>query len=410
MEEVEVPEYFICPISLQIMKDPVIAITGITYDRSSIEKWLFQSQNTNCPVSKHPLSRDSILTPNHILFKLIQTWRTTPNPATPVDRNIPTQNPINKLYILNLLTNLSVPNLALKAIIELEFLAEKEKHRPCLVEAGVPKAMLTFVSSTRHKNGKITTGLQQAISILYFILYPPDKTTQFLLQYDEIIDSLTWALGCDTSNKLVKSHAMVLLKMFIEKANSNVQEILKLDFFKTIVRVLSEGLTPQGTRAALYVMLGSCPRGRHRSMMVEAGAVFALIEMELGLPEKKSSELILQLLFQLCCCADGRARLVGHAAGITVVTKRIMKVSPAADDSAISIIYLISKFSGTDWVVQEMLRAGTVTRLCLVLQTNCDSYLKEKAREILRRHTDVWKDSSCVDVMLLSRYTRLDNI
>lgn len=58
MDEIEVPKYFICPISLQIMKDPVTTITGITYDRDSIEHWLFtnkamtpQHKNTDETVS-----------------------------------------------------------------------------------------------------------------------------------------------------------------------------------------------------------------------------------------------------------------------------------------------------------------------------------------------------------------------
>ncbi|KAL0337060.1 UNVERIFIED_CONTAM: E3 ubiquitin-protein ligase PUB23 [Sesamum calycinum] len=44
MENIEVPEYFICPISLQIMKDPVTAVSGITYDRESIGMSLFTKQ------------------------------------------------------------------------------------------------------------------------------------------------------------------------------------------------------------------------------------------------------------------------------------------------------------------------------------------------------------------------------
>ncbi|GAY32906.1 hypothetical protein CUMW_004710 [Citrus unshiu] len=72
-QDIEIPEYFICPISLQIMKDPVTAITGITYDRESIEHWLFQgNNNAECPVTKQPLPKDSDLTPNHTLRRLVR--------------------------------------------------------------------------------------------------------------------------------------------------------------------------------------------------------------------------------------------------------------------------------------------------------------------------------------------------
>ena len=36
--EVEVPCYFLCPISLSIMRDPVTLPTGITYDRDGIKR------------------------------------------------------------------------------------------------------------------------------------------------------------------------------------------------------------------------------------------------------------------------------------------------------------------------------------------------------------------------------------
>ena len=36
----EVPSHFLCPISLQIMRDPVTLPTGISYDRAAISRWL----------------------------------------------------------------------------------------------------------------------------------------------------------------------------------------------------------------------------------------------------------------------------------------------------------------------------------------------------------------------------------
>ncbi|KAJ4967126.1 hypothetical protein NE237_018975 [Protea cynaroides] len=46
MDEVDVPSYFLCPISLQIMKDPVTVSSGITYDREpkmrvQVDLWKF---------------------------------------------------------------------------------------------------------------------------------------------------------------------------------------------------------------------------------------------------------------------------------------------------------------------------------------------------------------------------------
>lgn len=202
----------------------------------------------------------------------------------------------------------------------------------------------------------------------------------------------------------MKFHAIVLLKDFIHNAKPHVLERLNRDFFKTIVRE-SKHLGQAGMKEGLRVMLTTCTWPRNCSMMIESGAIFALIELELGSPEKAITELIMGVLFHLCSSADGRAQFLAHAASIAMITKRIGKVSPKVDERALMIISLISKFSATDGVLQEMARVGTVEKLCMVLQVNGrHSYPRDKAREILKRHSNVWKDSPCLDVTLLTWY------
>ena len=394
MDETEVPQYFICPISLQIMKDPVTAITGITYDRESIEQWLFTSKNTTCPVTKQPLPKDSDLTPNHTLRRLIQAW-CTQNASHGIDR-IPTPKPpLDKFQVQKLIKHLWQPEIQLKTIRKLEILAaENERNRKYMVEAGVPKAMLIFIV-TCFKQGQID-GLEEAFGVLNFIKIPSAETKQFLVENVHIIESLTWVLCCEMKNHVtVKSHTMLVLKTIIEATNSSVLERLKPEFFNGIVRVLRSGITQQGIKAALHVLLEACPWGRNKILMVEAGTVFELIELELGFPENRTTELILGILFHLCSCPDGRAKFISHRGSIAAVSTRILRVSATADDRAVLILSMICKFSGTYMVLQEMLKVGAVSKLCSLLQVDCAQYLKDKAREILRLHFEEWKDSPC---------------
>ncbi|KAF2323828.1 hypothetical protein GH714_042413 [Hevea brasiliensis] len=397
MEDIDVPQYFVCPISLQIMKDPVTAITGITYDRESIEHWLFTSKNTICPVTKQPLSEDSDLTPNHTLRRLIQAW-CVENASSGVDR-IPTPKPcLDKFYFLKLVKHLSHPQLQMKTIRELELLAVgSERNRKHMAEAGVPKTLLQFII-TRFKQGRIIDGLQEALSILRLIRIPSRESKVFLIENHLIIESLTWILGFNIDNHVtLKSNAVSVLKMLFEEASSSVLERLKSEFFNRIVGVIREKITQQGINAALKVLLDACPWGRNRVMIVESGAVFELIELEWRSPEKKTTEMIFGILFHLCSCADGRAQFLRHRGGIAVVAKRILNVSPAADDRAVLILALICKFSGTSMVLQEMLNVKAVSKLFIIIQADCSPYLKEKAREILRTHSEQWKNSPCFD-------------
>eukprot|EP00249_Psilotum_nudum_P018897 c27008_g1_i1 orf=278-1879(+) len=67
-----VPDDFRCPISLELMRDPVIVATGQTYERSCIQKWV-DAGNKTCPKTQQTLPH-LILTPNYVLRSLIVQW------------------------------------------------------------------------------------------------------------------------------------------------------------------------------------------------------------------------------------------------------------------------------------------------------------------------------------------------
>uniref|UniRef100_A0A7C8ZYL9 U-box domain-containing protein n=1 Tax=Opuntia streptacantha TaxID=393608 RepID=A0A7C8ZYL9_OPUST len=67
-----IPQFFICPISLELFRDPVTLCTGQTYDRPCIEKWI-AAGNLTCPVTMQKL-HDLSMVPNHTLRHLIDQW------------------------------------------------------------------------------------------------------------------------------------------------------------------------------------------------------------------------------------------------------------------------------------------------------------------------------------------------
>ena len=66
---------FRCPIGLGLMKDPVVAADGHTYERDKIEAWFASSEFSDLPV-KSPktnlLLEHTMLIPNHALQSVIQ--------------------------------------------------------------------------------------------------------------------------------------------------------------------------------------------------------------------------------------------------------------------------------------------------------------------------------------------------
>ncbi|CAN4099015.1 unnamed protein product [Withania somnifera] len=412
MDEVEIPQYFLCPISLQIMKDPVTTVTGITYDRDNIEQWLSMAyeNTTTCPVTKQVLPRDiALLTPNHMLGRLIRSW-TLSNAEKGIEQIPSPKYPLNKSHVIRLIRQVNNRELYLPALTKMvTMISENEENRKCLDEGGAINAMVFFILRS-FKEGELMVGIEEALTIFHLVWNPTHENKQLVKENHDLMEAILWILKsremCNNNNQVVriKTHAMLVLKNVISVTSSN----LTPEFFQYMLSTLRKNsksyLNQQSTKAALHVLIDACPRGRNKLKMIELGAVFELIELELSNNEKRVTELVLSLLSLLCSLADGREELLKHAAGIAMVSKRILRVSPATDESAIQILGLIAKFSATKEVLMDMLRVGAVTKFCMVIQANCEAYLKKRVMEILKAHNCVWNNSPCVQIYFLTRY------
>uniref|UniRef100_A0A453C7Y0 U-box domain-containing protein n=1 Tax=Aegilops tauschii subsp. strangulata TaxID=200361 RepID=A0A453C7Y0_AEGTS len=66
------PPDFRCPISLDLMRDPVVSASGQTYDRESITRW-FGAGKSTCPKTGQVLTNLELV-PNKALKNLISRW------------------------------------------------------------------------------------------------------------------------------------------------------------------------------------------------------------------------------------------------------------------------------------------------------------------------------------------------
>ncbi|KAK1303671.1 U-box domain-containing protein 8 [Acorus calamus] len=134
MEIQQYPDDFRCPISMEVMSDPVILSSGHTFDRTSIQRWL-DSGNRTCPVTNLPLPPHPSLIPNHALRSLISNF--TP---TPPSNSIPCP-----LSFLKTLTSKS-PSSKLESLAQIPRIS---RHLPSfrrqLIESGAASAVLRLV-------------------------------------------------------------------------------------------------------------------------------------------------------------------------------------------------------------------------------------------------------------------------
>eukprot|EP00268_Persea_americana_P045576 TRINITY_DN4650_c0_g5_i1.p1 TRINITY_DN4650_c0_g5~~TRINITY_DN4650_c0_g5_i1.p1 ORF type:complete len:847 (+),score=199.62 TRINITY_DN4650_c0_g5_i1:419-2959(+) len=69
---VSVPADFCCPLSLELMSNPVIVASGQTYERAYIRRWLDQGLAV-CPKTRQTLSHTNLI-PNYTVKALIANW------------------------------------------------------------------------------------------------------------------------------------------------------------------------------------------------------------------------------------------------------------------------------------------------------------------------------------------------
>ncbi|KAM4697891.1 WD repeat, SAM and U-box domain-containing protein 1 [Rhinophrynus dorsalis] len=70
----EIPDEFMCPITWEVMTDPVIASDGYSYERKAIENWI--STKRTSPMTNLPLE-NLLLTPNRTLKMALNRWLDT---------------------------------------------------------------------------------------------------------------------------------------------------------------------------------------------------------------------------------------------------------------------------------------------------------------------------------------------
>ncbi|KAL6885896.1 hypothetical protein ACP4OV_010157 [Aristida adscensionis] len=426
----EVPKFFVCPISLEVMRDPVTLSSGITYDRDSIERWVFTDGHGDCPVTKLPLgAADLEPTPNHTLRRLIQAWCAahaverfpTPRPPVDADRVAAIVDEASKGGRQEQLA-------ALREIADI--VAESDRNRRCV--EGAPGAVRFLVSTVKGHAAdvrKASCGSHQdcvldspmatsppeeaALSILHSLKLSEQTLKGVIESGDDFLDTLSSVLRWPSYRS--RTYGIQLLKAALSSAPPSRLSAASTELVDGVVRVVADGtLPPKAVKVALHVLCRLCPWGRNRIKAVEAGAVAALVELLLnegcgagngggGGAGKRTCELAAVAMDHLCGCAEGRLELVAHPAGLAVVARAATRLSSAGTESAVRALHAVARHSATPAVLQEMLAVGVVARLLYLVQAGAAGERpRERAREMLKMHARIWRGSPCLSSQLAS--------
>jgi U-box domain len=68
-----IPEGFLCPITHEIMREPLMCRSGLSFERAAIISWLYDHNNA-CPITRERLSPRDLVSNNALRVKIL-AWR-----------------------------------------------------------------------------------------------------------------------------------------------------------------------------------------------------------------------------------------------------------------------------------------------------------------------------------------------
>jgi hypothetical protein len=375
---VTIPDDFRCPISLELMKDPVIVSTGQTYERSCIEKWLEAGHGT-CPKTQQALTC-TILTPNYVLRSLIAHWCES-NGIDPPKRSGGSRSgkssaasactPAERLKIETLLTKLSSssPEDQRSAVGEIRLLAKRNAdNRVAIAEAG------TIPLLVRH-------------------LSTPDSRTQ-----EHAVTALLNLSICeDNKGIIISSNAVPGIVNVLKKGSMEARENAAATLFSLsvidenkitigssgaippLVNLLNEG-TQRGRKDAATALFNLCIYQGNKGKAVRAGLVPTLMRL---LTEQNGAMVdeALAILAILASHPEGKTA-IGGAEAVPVLVEVIGSGSTRNRENAAAV--MVHLCGGDQQYLIEAHKLGVMSALVDLAQNGTDRG-KRKAAQLIDR-------------------------
>ncbi|KAK9048151.1 hypothetical protein SSX86_032885 [Deinandra increscens subsp. villosa] len=339
------PEDFRCPISLELMTDPVTVSTGQTYDRVSIQKWL-KSGNLICPKTGEKLATAELV-PNLNLRKVIQQYCI--DHGVPISKFQSQSRDISSTILpgspscaesIKFLTDYLVRRLRngtekqkSRSAFEIRLLAKSNIYnRLCLIGSGAIPPLLTLLSSpdsttqenaiagllklSKHTNGKkeiinhfglnpivkvLTTGLKQeskqiaAATIFYLSSV---VTNQKLIGENPdaipgLIDLIKTGTSCAKKNSLAALFGILLYPR-------NHQTALESGIIPLLSHLISTSQKPEIVTDSLAVVATLAESFDGSETILKASSLPLIIKTLQTSPSRAAKEYCVSILLALC--------------------------------------------------------------------------------------------------------------
>ncbi|KAI4299252.1 hypothetical protein L6164_032729 [Bauhinia variegata] len=354
----QLPDDFKCPISLEIMSDPVILSSGHTFDRDSIQRWLDAGHRT-CPITKLPLPDHPSLIPNHALRSLISNYAL----ISPLKHHPPPQP---ETLISTLLSRSYSLDSKIESLRQLTRLSKRDSvFRRRLTESGVVSAVLNCIDSD-------DPSLQEkALSLLLNLSLDDDNKVGLVAE--GVIGRLVAVLlgGSPDCRALAATMLTSLAVVEVNKVTIGRYPCA----IGALVSLLRDGKGREKKEAAtaLYAIC-SFPDNRRRA--VECGAVPILLRTaDSGL------ERAIEVLGILAKCKEGREQIETYHGCIQILVKVLRNGSSRGVQYA--LLALNSLCSYSEQMSLEAFKEG-VWGICMGLLEDDNEKIRRNSSSLIQ--------------------------
>ncbi|XP_047178612.1 U-box domain-containing protein 14 [Vigna umbellata] len=359
-----IPDDFRCPISLELMKDPVIVSTGQTYERSCIQKWLDAGHKT-CPKTQQTLVHTA-LTPNYVLKSLIALWCESNGIELPKKQGScrtkkcggSSHSDCDRTAISALLDKLASNNIEQQraAAGELRLLAKRNAdNRVCIAEAGAIPPLVDLLSSSDPR-----TQEHAVTALLNLSINESNKGTIVNAgAIPDIVDVLKKG-----SMEARENAAATLFSLSV--LDENKVQIGAAGAIPALIKLLCEG-TPRGKKDAATAIFNLSIYQGNKARAVKAGIVGPLIQFLKDAGGGMVDE-ALAILAILASHHEGRVA-IGQAGPIPILVEVIRTGSPRNRENAAAVLWSLctgdplllklAKEHGAEAALQELSENGT---------------------------------------------------
>ncbi|KAF2324782.1 hypothetical protein GH714_016773 [Hevea brasiliensis] len=368
-----IPHEFLCPITLEIMTDPVIIASGQTYERESIQKW-FNSNHRTCPKTRETLAHLSVA-PNYALRNLILQWCEENKFHLPKKADFASSesSPEHSEEICSLVRYLCSTQLEMqrKAVKKIRILSKENSENRILIAKNGGIAPLVQILS--YPDSKI-----QENSVTALLNLSIDETNKRLIAKEGAIPAIIEVLQ-NGSREARENSAAALFSLSM--LDENKVTVGLSNGIPPLVDLLQNG-TARGKKDAATALFNLSLNNSNKARAIDAGIVPPLLQLlkdkNLGMVDEALSILLL-----LVSHPEGRSE-IGQLSFIEILVEFIKEGTPKNKECATSV--LLELGSNNSSFILAALQYGVYEHLVEV-KTSGTNRAQRKANALLQLMT-----------------------